>query len=356
MGMLSKLIYGSVKFNSAIKIIQDVGSRIGDKYGHNNVIKYLAIYTAGEFIKGSMESGEYQYYGDKYQGTAQQKILRQHLSDGISRMVNHGLDPEFCKKKILLEASKFEAAALDALIYFVETNKEKNPPPKAFFAALKSFYKVAEKEMEKGFRYEEKSHFKSFEKDKSVEHFDYENEHARINKLCQENKYSEAIALMKTLIDNCTRAYGNNHYKIGHCHQNLARIYRAIGDYENAFSSCFYAIAVIEKLGNRERDLASLYCNISLLYADKEFYDEAEIYCKKSIELVESIGKIALKELGAYNDNMAMILFMQKKYSESELYCERGLIIFEGILEKNHPKIKSTKQNLADIKKLKGAM
>ena len=100
MKIFSRLLHGSKNFNSAIIIIQDVGTRIGDKYGHNNILKYLAIFSAGEFIKESMNSGKYQYYGEKYQGTNQQQILRRHLSDGMNRLVKHGLDAKIWKDKV----------------------------------------------------------------------------------------------------------------------------------------------------------------------------------------------------------------------------------------------------------------
>ena len=125
------------KIAHATRIIQDVADRVGSKYGQNNILKYMAIFAAGEFMRESMESGEYETFGENYRGTKQQALLRRHIERGVDRLVQNGLDSRKADQRIRSRLDDFERLALDALIWFVEINKRKKPEPAAFFTALK---------------------------------------------------------------------------------------------------------------------------------------------------------------------------------------------------------------------------
>lgn len=140
------------KIAYATQIIQDVGSRLGRTHGQNNIMKYLSIFAAGEFMRESMESGDYETFGENYRGTRQQALLRKHLERGIDRLVKNGLDSRQADQHIRSHFDDFERFALDATIWFVQINKRKNPDTAAFFTALQVFYDVAETKMQKGFR------------------------------------------------------------------------------------------------------------------------------------------------------------------------------------------------------------
>jgi len=100
----------------AMGVIHEVGTRLGRKYGQNNIMKYLAIYSAGEYMRESLESGDFEADTDNYQGSKCQTRLRKHLEIGITNLVTNGLDDTSADAQIRSRFSYFEKIALDATI------------------------------------------------------------------------------------------------------------------------------------------------------------------------------------------------------------------------------------------------
>ena len=143
-----------------MSIIQDIGARLASKYPEKdilrgNILKYLAVFAAGEFMRETMESGQYEFFSETYEGHPQQALLRGHLNRAIDNLGRNGLAPEIAETRIRPRFAHYEAAALDTVIWFVSTNRTANPYPAAFFTALRMFYDLAEERMRKGFRWQD---------------------------------------------------------------------------------------------------------------------------------------------------------------------------------------------------------
>ena len=148
------------KIAHAMSIIQDIGARLASKYPEKdilrgNILKYLAIFAAGEFMREAMESGQYESFSDSYEGTPQQALLRGHLNRAIENLVRNGLASDIADSRLRPRIAYYESAALDTVIWFVSTNRTANPHPPAFFTALRMFYDLAEERMRKGFRWQD---------------------------------------------------------------------------------------------------------------------------------------------------------------------------------------------------------
>jgi tetratricopeptide (TPR) repeat protein len=171
-----------------------------------------------------------------------------------------------------------------------------------------------------------------------------------IRKLCQQGRFSEALAISRRFVDTLCKTYGENHYKVAWVLQNMTGICRQLNDYDQAFKVCRHAIKILETLGNRPKDLATLLNNYALLHAEIEHLNEAEINCRRAVQVLEESGDTGTRELGAYWDNLAMILSRQGRFSDALNCCERALRIFERTLGDAHPKVTTTIRNLAELR------
>lgn len=157
MGFLKKILGSKSQspnedISYALEIVKAVGMKIGSRYTQNNAVKYLALYGAGEFMRDSMESGDFETYSSNYKGTKQQGLVRHYINQGIDNLVRNGLPASSAEQHFRSRLEDLETMTVDALTTFVKVNREKNPSPAAFFTALRVFYDHAETEMRKGFR------------------------------------------------------------------------------------------------------------------------------------------------------------------------------------------------------------
>lgn len=135
----------------AEKIISRVRGKICAKYGDDNIKTYLSLYTAGQFMRESMESGKYEHYSENYRGTEQQALMQKYLKEGIENLIENGLPPDEAERYVQSRFNELEAMAVNATITFVGINRKANPNTAAFFFALRDFYNHAEAEMRKDF-------------------------------------------------------------------------------------------------------------------------------------------------------------------------------------------------------------
>jgi tetratricopeptide (TPR) repeat protein len=177
---------------------------------------------------------------------------------------------------------------------------------------------------------------------------------SEIRQLCQRGRFSEALSLSHQFVDLLTSAYGPQHWKVAAALQNISGICRQIDDYDQAFAACNRAIAIVEQLGDRPKDLASLLSNLALLNLDLDRSQEAERHCRRAIQVLEAAGDADSEPLGAYIDNLALILARQGRFTDAIPYCQRALTIFETRLGRSHPKVAATVRNLGDLRKHAG--
>jgi len=124
----------------------------------------------------------------------------------------------------------------------------------------------------------------------------------KYNQLYTQGRYQEAIKYAKELIPAGEEAFGKNHPTVGVFLNNLALLYKSLGDYAKAEPLYKRSLAIDEKaLGPEHPNVALFQNNLAFLYDVQGKYAEAEPLFKRSLAILE-------KALGPDHPQVAIVL------------------------------------------------
>ncbi len=116
-----------------------------------------------------------------------------------------------------------------------------------------------------------------------------------------------------------------NHYQyLSYAENNLACLFRAMGDIDNAFQHASKALGIAEKISDI-RQIGGIYDTHALICFDLKQFDIALYYAEKAIEALQKTDNYLY--LIEYMETKVRILLEMGKYSEAVLLCAEAIEI-----------------------------
>jgi tetratricopeptide (TPR) repeat protein len=131
---------------------------------------------------------------------------------------------------------------------------------------------------------------------------------------------------------------------------NLALLYKNIGDYDKALPLSQRALEIREKmLGPQHPDVASTLNNLALLYQDMGAYDKALPLSQRALEIREKVMGPQHPDVASTLNNLALLYQDMGAYDKALPLYQRALEIREKMLGPQHPDVATTLNNLARL-------
>jgi tetratricopeptide (TPR) repeat protein len=147
---------------------------------------------------------------------------------------------------------------------------------------------------------------------------------------------------------------GDDHPKFATSLNNLGRLYKDQGKYDEALPFVKRALASRERtLGTNHPDVAISLNNLGLLYYDQGKYDEALPVYQRALAIYEGASGPNHPHVAIILNNLARLYYNQGKYDEALPLYQRALAIRERAFGPDHP---STKQCREKLKACQNAM
>jgi putative nucleotidyltransferase with HDIG domain len=114
----------------------------------------------------------------------------------------------------------------------------------------------------------------------------------------------------------------------GRTEQNLGILANIQGRLAEALAHYQRSLAAFESTGD-ERGCAIAYHNLGMVSADRELWDDADRYFRRTLETAESIGDVHLQGLGLLNH--AEVHIARQRYEQARANAEAALAIFDRL-------------------------
>ncbi|MEO7987582.1 MAG: tetratricopeptide repeat protein, partial [Gemmatimonadales bacterium] len=137
---------------------------------------------------------------------------------------------------------------------------------------------------------------------------------------------------------------GENPMLRGRIEQNLGVIANIHGDHAEALLHYRRSLAVFESAGE-DKECAIAYHNLGMISADRELWDDADRYYRRSLELTRAVGDVHLEGLGLLNH--AEVHIGRQRFEEARANAEAALAIFDRL---------GTRRDKADVYKVLGVV
>jgi CHAT domain-containing protein/Tfp pilus assembly protein PilF len=148
---------------------------------------------------------------------------------------------------------------------------------------------------------------------------------------------------------------GSDHPDVATCLNNLAALYKAMGNYAAAEPLFKRSLAIFEKeLGSDHLDVAICLNNLAALYKAMGNYAAAEPLYKRSLAIREKVLGPNHPYVATCLNNLALLYYAMGNYAAAEPLLKRSLAIFEKALGPNHPDVATSLNNLAELYRAMG--
>jgi tetratricopeptide (TPR) repeat protein len=134
----------------------------------------------------------------------------------------------------------------------------------------------------------------------------------------------------------------------------LGTAYHRAGKYDDSHAHFERALALAEKGGHDEVQVATILTNLGVLLETQGKYDEAREHLLRSLGIQEEMLGREHPDLAAPLNNLANVAMKQGKYDEAEAHHRRALAIMEKALDPEHPEVAITLNNLAIVLQERG--
>ena len=173
---------------------------------------------------------------------------------------------------------------------------------------------------------------------------------AKVEQLKRAGRYSEAITLAEHLCDQSTTLLGAEHLYTSAGLNNLAEVYREMGDYVRAEPLYQRALAICEQvLGADHPDTATSLNNLALLYVQMGDYPRAEPLGRRALAIREQVLGADHPDTANGLNNLALLYKQMGDYVRADPLYRRALAIREQVLGAEHPNTATTLNNLAEV-------
>jgi len=168
-------------------------------------------------------------------------------------------------------------------------------------------------------------------------------------KAYQQADYAQAETLLLAALKEAEK-FGNQDPRLATSLNNLAELYRAQGNYEQAEPLHQRALAIWEKaLGPEHLDVGASLNNLAGLYHAQGNYAEAEPLYQRALAIVEKVLGPEHPRVATSVNNLALLYYAQGKYTQAEPLYRRALAIWEKSLGPEHPDVATVLENYAAL-------
>jgi tetratricopeptide (TPR) repeat protein len=144
---------------------------------------------------------------------------------------------------------------------------------------------------------------------------------------------------------------GPEHPSVATTLNNLAGLYKSMGEYEKALPLYKRALEIYEKvLGPEHPDVATTLNGLAGLYESMGEYEKALPLYKRALETREKVLGPEHPSVATTLNGLAGLYYHIEKYDEALPLLERSLEIFERKLGPAHPYFKMNEQNIQILK------
>jgi tetratricopeptide (TPR) repeat protein/CHAT domain-containing protein len=170
----------------------------------------------------------------------------------------------------------------------------------------------------------------------------------RYEKLLEEGKYRESIALAEKTCAILENALGRRSEKLAECLNTLGELYYYQGEYGKAEPLYKRALAIRERaLSPHHPDVAESLNNLGVLYSEQGEYGKATLLHERALAMTEKALGSDHPDVAIRYNNLAALFGKQGEYGKAVPLFERALAICEKALGPDHPHVAVTLTNLA---------
>ncbi|CAN5531296.1 hypothetical protein BH10CYA1_BH10CYA1_63520 [soil metagenome] len=143
----------------------------------------------------------------------------------------------------------------------------------------------------------------------------------------QRGNYSQVEAMWLAALIEC-KDFDNDEERLALTLDNLASLYYSLGRFEQAELFCKRAIDVVVKaLGGENSKVASCLNNLAGIYYNQKRYEQAEPICLEVLTIYERLKGPDHGDVGMVANNLAMLLHAQGKLTFAEKYYAQAIRI-----------------------------
>ncbi len=160
--------------------------------------------------------------------------------------------------------------------------------------------------------------------------------------------YLSALLFTEQSLEIKEKAFGTDHPDVAKSLNNLARLYRTQGKYDEAEQLFKRSLAIREKvLPTDHPDIAEALNGLAELYYFQKRYDEAEQLFKRSLAIREKVLPTDHPGIAEALNGLAELYYFQRRYYEAEQLYMRSLALMEKAHPPDHPNVAIALDNLA---------
>jgi tetratricopeptide (TPR) repeat protein len=168
-------------------------------------------------------------------------------------------------------------------------------------------------------------------------------------------QYDQALPLYLRALAIAEKAQGPEHPEPGTRLNNLAGLYHAMGQYDQALPLYLRALAIAEKAqGPEHPETGTRLNNLAVLYKAMGQYDQALPLYLRALAITEKAKGPEHPETGTHLNNLATLYNAIGQYDQALPLFQRALAIAEKAQGPEHPKTGTRLNNLAMLYKAMG--
>lgn len=171
-----------------------------------------------------------------------------------------------------------------------------------------------------------------------------------VARLYDDGKFADAIAMAVEARELYQRILGEKHHDYARILNNLASLYRGLGDNARAEPLYVEALAIRkEALGKKHPDYASSLNNLAAVYLSRSDHARAEPLLAEALAIdMETYGKKHPKYALGLN-NLAVLYYDMENYARAEPLFVEALAIRKDVLGERHPSYAANLNSLGDL-------
>lgn len=169
--------------------------------------------------------------------------------------------------------------------------------------------------------------------------------------------YERALQLYQEAVRKA-EAFMSGHHFTADIHNNMAMVYKARGEYDEALRHCERAREIRVKCsGDQHQDTVIINVNKASVLSAKGDYDEAMKLCEHALGVLKKAhhGQ-ELPDMANVYYNMAMVRQAQQQPAQAQQDCQHALDILKATIGHEHASVAVTLQGLALIYKGEGKL
>jgi len=173
---------------------------------------------------------------------------------------------------------------------------------------------------------------------------------AKVLTLFQAGRYAEAIPLAQRALAIWENDLGPEHPFVSTGLNNLAGLYKTMGELAKAEPLLLRALAIREKVrGPEHSDVATSLNNLAALYDDMGAYSKAETFYTRALAILEKVKGPEHADTAACRNNLAKLYDNMGAYAKAEPLYMHALGVWVKLKGPEHPNVAACLNNLAEL-------